>query len=203
MSSMYDIPKTPRGIRERIRRYERNLKKEKETFGAIHDGAGKRYLLGPLYLLAEDLDGALESFRWFEKEFPDDGGEPIHRLSWALALFRSGDHEGAKQKLREAMLTNLYLIPHLLGQTVQEIDMWHGSNLEEPSHLDEMPEEFFSIWDEGALRWAAQLYQGEEFQAVAARYIEIHRRLEDLRPGVERSRLVREASALKRGLRGL
>ena len=73
MSSMYDIPKTPQRIRERIRRYERKLQKEKEESGMIHDGAGKRYFLGPLYLLMDDLDGAVDSFRWFEKEFPDDG----------------------------------------------------------------------------------------------------------------------------------
>lgn len=71
--------------------------------------------------------------------------------------------------------------------------MWHGSNLEEPSYLDDMPQEFFSMWDEGALQWAKRLYYGEEFQSVATRYIEIHRRLSDLRPGAERSRLVREA----------
>ena len=47
MSSMYDIPKTPQKIRERIRRYERKLRKEKEESGMIHDGAGKRYFLGP------------------------------------------------------------------------------------------------------------------------------------------------------------
>ena len=198
MSSMYDIPKTPQEIRERIRRYERKLRKEKEESGMIHDGAGKRYFLGPLYLLLDDLDGALESFRWFEKEFPDDGGEPGHRLSWALALYRSGDYEAAKQKLREAMLTNLYVIPRLLDQEVEEIDMWHGSNDEEPWYLDDMPPDFFSLWDEDALRWAARLYHGEEFQAVATRYIEIHRRLLDLPRGAERSRLVNEVWALRR-----
>ena len=198
MSSMYDIPKTPERIRERIRRYERKLRREKEQFGTIHDGAGKRYLLGPLYLLIGNLDGALESYRWFEKEFPDDSGEPAHRLCWALVLHRVGEGDASKQKLREAMLTNVYLLPRLLGRDVSEIDMWHGSNLEELAYVDEIPTEFFSLWDEESRRWAASLYDGQEFQAVLARYIEIQRLLRSLPVGAERSRLVNEAMELER-----
>ena len=49
MDSFYsDIKK----LQETIKRYEKSLKQEKNKYGAIHDGMGKRYLLGPLYLLA-------------------------------------------------------------------------------------------------------------------------------------------------------
>jgi hypothetical protein len=61
----------------------------------IYDGAGKRYLLGPLSLLLGDLDHALNRFRWFEAEFPDHCGEPSHHLCWALAPYRGGDQEAA------------------------------------------------------------------------------------------------------------
>ena len=64
-------------IRSRLRSYERKLQQEKEKYGYYHDGAGKRYLIGPHYLLLGDNDGALAAFKWFEKEFPDDIGEPI------------------------------------------------------------------------------------------------------------------------------
>ena len=112
---MYELPKEPSLIRERIRRYQRKLRVEKARWGMIRDGAGKRYLLGPLFLLLGDLDNALDCFRWFEAEFPDDCGEPGHHLCWTLALYRGGDHEAAARKLRQTMLMNLYLIPHLLG----------------------------------------------------------------------------------------
>lgn len=75
------LPKDPRKIRERIRSYERELRCEKKEYGGYDNGAGKRYLLGPLYLLMGDFQGAIKSFRWFEKEFPDDGGESGHQAT--------------------------------------------------------------------------------------------------------------------------
>ena len=96
---MFQFPKTPGKIRERIRRYERDLRREQKTHGFIDDGYGKRYLLGPLYLLLGDLSGALESFKWFEQTFPTDMGDPFHHLCWTLALYRSGDLAGASLKL--------------------------------------------------------------------------------------------------------
>jgi len=81
--TMADIPPDPKRIRARIRSYERKLEQERRELGSYHDGAGKRYFLGPLYLLAGDLAGAVRSFRWFEQEFPDDGGDPGQSLCWA------------------------------------------------------------------------------------------------------------------------
>jgi hypothetical protein len=56
------FPKDPTKIRARIRRYERALRKEHDETGYYSDGYGKRYWLGPLYLLMDDLEGALQSF---------------------------------------------------------------------------------------------------------------------------------------------
>ena len=114
-------------IRSRLRRYERDLRKEKERFGAYNDGAGRRYRIGPHYLLLGDNDGAVESFQWFDSEFPDDSGEPGHFLCWSLALHRAGNEIAAARKLRQTMLSNLYLLPHLLGSPVAELDIWHST----------------------------------------------------------------------------
>ena len=201
MSSMYELPKDPRKIRQRIRRYERKLRLEKSEFGWYSDGAGKRYFLGPLYLLMGDLTGAMESFDWFQREFPDDSGGPGHRLCWALALHRSGRTEAAERKLREAMLLNLYILPRLLGSTREEMDIWHSSNWEWPSYVDVIPPEYFSLWDDEALAWATALYHSEEFRDVEARYIEIYWELKSLPVGDRRTQLVDEAERLK-GHRG-
>ncbi len=73
------FPTDPKRIRERIRRYERALKRElKAGYGG--DGYGKRYFLGPLYMLIGDVDGALASFDWYEEAYPDNGGEPYQYL---------------------------------------------------------------------------------------------------------------------------
>ena len=61
-------------------------------------------------MLLEDSDGAVAAFRWFEKEFSDDTGEPGHLLCWSLALHRAGNEIGAARKLLQTMLSNLYLV---------------------------------------------------------------------------------------------
>ena len=194
---MYELPTDPRKIRERIRRYQRKFRSEKAMHGMIGDGAGTRYLLGPLFLLMGDVEGAVESFRWYEGEFPDDSGEPGHHLCWALALHRAGDHEGAERKLRQTMLMNLYLIPALLGDEVDEIDMWHGCSDAEPWYVSEILSELLDLWEEEELDWVRDLYQSKAFHGVRARYIELHKQLKNLPPGPERTKQVTEASSLR------
>ena len=48
-------------IRPRLRSYERKLQKEKKEYGSYRDGAGKRYRVGPHYMLLGDNEGALEA----------------------------------------------------------------------------------------------------------------------------------------------
>ncbi len=191
------FPKDPKKIRARIRSYERALRKEYETYGDYGDGYGKRYLLGPLYLLMDDLEGALKSYAWFEQNFPDDSDYPMNALCWSLALYRSGDLGAAKRKLRETMLLNLYLIPYLLGIEQAEIDMWHGTNLAWKEHLETIPPEIFSLWDDNARQWVRDTYLADDMRRVRERYIEIHRQLQDETEYKKRVQLVDEAFKLR------
>jgi hypothetical protein len=184
-------------IRSRLRSYERKLQKEKKEHGFYRDGAGKRYQIGPHYMLLGDNDGALASFQWFEKEFPDDVGEPGHYLCWSLALYRSGNEVGAAKKLRQTMLTNLYLVPHLLGSPIAELDIWHCSSDAEPGYIECIPEAYFQLWTDAERKWAAGLYESPGFTSVRARYIAISRELNTTRPGPVRNRLVEEMSKLE------
>jgi len=184
-------------IRSRLRSYERKLQQEKKKCGCYHDGAGKRYQIGPHYMLLEDDEGALAAFQWFEKEFPDDAGEPGHLLCWSLALYRSGNEVGAARKLRQTMLSNLYLVPHLLGSPIVELDIWHGSSDAEPGYIECIPEAYFLLWTEAERKWASRLYRSPGFQSVRARYVEISRLLDTTPPGPERSRLVEEMFELE------
>jgi len=195
---MYQFPKEPKKIRERIRRYERELRKEHEKHGFISDDFGKRYLLGPLYMILGDTPGAVQSSEWFDKTFPDDTGEPFQYLCWTLALYRSGDLEAAAQKLRQTMLSNLYLIPHLLGSEPEELDIWHTSNFERKDYLQYAPPEIWGLWDEEALQWVKETYDSPEFCQVRERYIKIYEQLKHERPGPKRSQLVKEAFRLQR-----
>jgi hypothetical protein len=194
---MFQFPKEPKKIRERIKRYEREMRQEYERLGAIDDGNGKRYLLGPLYLVVGDLAGALASFEWFEQMFPDDMGEPFQYLCWALALYRSGNMAGASLRLRQAMLSNLYLIPHLLGMAQDRLNIWHGSNVAEKEYLEYAPPEIWALWDEPALQWAKETYESPELGRIRARYVEIYEQLLSEPRGPKRSQLVSEALGLQ------
>src|SRR5205823_3151951 len=170
---MYVFPQDPTKIRARIRRYERALRREQASYGFINDGGGKRYLLGPLYLLMSDTAGALQSFAWFAQTFPDDSGDPLQYLCWTLALYRAGELEHATVKLRQTMLSNLYLVPRLLGLEQDHINMWSCSNLTEKRYSDEVPEELFALWEPPALHWAYTVYQSAPMQRVRRRYMAI------------------------------
>jgi hypothetical protein len=190
------FPKDPKKLKARIRRYERALRLEHEQFGAYDDSYGKRFLLGPLYLLAGDLPGALKSFKWFEQAFPDDSGEPYHRLCWTLALYRSGDLDAASHKLRQTMLTNLYLIPRLLGIPQSRFDVWHHSNWADEEYAEDSPPEILELWDPAARQWALETYQSVELSRVRTRYVEIFKQLKTEPVGPRRTRLVSEAGRL-------
>ena len=192
------FPTNPRKIKDRITRYERELRKEYETYRLVSDGYGKRYLLGPLYLLLGDLGGALKSFEWFEQTFPGDMGEPFHFFCWALALYRSGDMTGASQKLLQTMLSNLYLLPQLLGYNQPLLNIWHGSNVEDKDYLECIQPEIWNLWDADALQWAQARYESADFKRVRTQYIEIQSQLLTEPIGTRRSQLVTEAFALRR-----
>ena len=191
------FPTDPQKIKARITRYERELRQEYQTHRFIDDGAGKRYLLGPLYLLIGDLAGALKSFAWFERMFPDDSGEPAHMLCWTLALYRSGGIDAAAHKLRQTMLSNFYVLPHLLGREQPRLPIWPGSNWDTQEYLQYIEPEIWALWDATAVRWAETLYDSAEFVRVRTRYIEIYEQLQTAPVGARRSQLVAEASALR------
>lgn len=194
---MYTFPKTPKQIKARIRSYESALRKEKRAHGFYDDSYGKRYLLGPLYLLANDIEGALKNFTWFAGEFTDDIGEPFHHLCWTLALHRAGREKEAVQKLLHTMLSNLYLIPRLLDEVQEEHDMWHASTWGMKDYAGYMPE-LCGLWDDEAKAWARGLYHSEQFTKIRERYVAIYHQLKEERNMPVRKRLVEEASELEK-----
>ena len=185
-------------IRTRLRAYERKLEQEKKKFGHYRDGAGKRYQVGPHYMLLDDNEGALAAFQWFEKEFPDDVGVPDHFLCWSLALYRAGNEFGAAKKLRQTIFSNLYLVPYLLGAPIATLEIWHGSSDAEPSYVEYVPEAYLELWTDAERDWASRLNRSAGFESVRERFIEISRALDITRPGPERSRLVKEMHKLER-----
>ncbi|MGD9487332.1 MAG: hypothetical protein AB7W47_04885 [Calditrichaceae bacterium] len=193
---MTDMPKTPRGIKGLISRYEKALRYEKRTYGDFIDGAGLRYTIGPLYLLMDDVDSALKSFRWFEKNFPDDVGDPLQYLCWSLTLFKKGKLKEAENKLIQTMLLNLYLIPAILGKAQDQKDIYHDSSSEDKLYIDYIPPEYEKLWDNESRIWLTQTCESERFRKYRERNIELRILLEKEPIGSARNKLVNQLSEL-------
>ena len=187
------FPTDKKKLKERINRYRRSLK------GEDRDGAGKRFLVGPMFLLLGDLDGAIEYYAWYTSRFPGDGAEPFNHLSWALALYKSGNLAQANAKLRKTVFSNLYLLPYMLGMEPKPLKIWHGSNWAELDYVLHGPPEFIQLWDIDAKAWATMFYNDPAVAAERERFIEIEARLLDVRSGPERTALVNESSRMRDG----
>ncbi len=199
MTSMIDIPSDPKQIRARIRRYEAGLEREKSKYGAYNDGAGKRYFIGPLYLAMGDLAGAIDAFRWYECEFPDDMGDAGHSLCWALALYRNDDREASAEKLRAVMFQNKFVLPKLLGKDGGDVLVSDETDAFTMAEVEYIPTVFFAMWNEAEIGWAREQYEGKEFSGARSRFVEIERLLETEPVGPLRTKLVRELFRLRRG----
>ena len=156
---------------ERATRLKRALANEQKKYRHIEDGAGKRYLIGPLYVLAGELKKALAHYGWYEKHCSDDVGEPIHYLYWALALYRTAETKKANAKLLETMLQNVYLLPILLGSPPNSYDIWHGSNMEQPDYITQAPPDFLPQLSEEERSWIGEQFDSFRFRRAREEYV--------------------------------
>jgi len=169
--------------------------KDIDQHGQINDGYGKRFLLGPMYMLMDDLEGALQHFEWYEEQLGIEG-ECFQLMCWTLAMLRSGNEDEAKDLLRKTMLTNLYQIPRLLGIPIIPHPIWHSSNKQELDHLEYVPSELYDLWTDDELKWAEDMWESEGIKAIRDECIEIQRQLIDLPPSPERTAAVDRLSEL-------
>jgi len=186
-------------IKATIARYRRLLNKEWKDHNFISDGAGKRFMIGPLYLRIDDTKGAMAHYKWFEKMFDGDSGEPFHRMGWTLTLHRSGFDNDAERMLLIAMLKNLYLFPILFGEDPPVVDGWQGSNWEVLEYITDAPKWMLNLWTADELSWAKSIYYSDQAVKIRERYITINQFLELERPGEKRSELVEESMKLEHG----
>jgi hypothetical protein len=177
------FPEDPKKLRARLRSYERKLKTDHR------DGAGKRFLIGPFYLLLGDTEGALRYYEWYQQSYSDIA-EPFNHLCWALTLYRGQQYERAERKLKDSILCNLYLVSWLLDEPISKLPIWHGSNWAEPEYVTEGPEEFKDLWKKEERLWVKRIATDPNFVAVRDRYISLREMLDHLPIGNERSETV-------------
>ncbi len=189
------FPTDPKKIRERIRRYERAFKNPNHD-----DGAGKRFLLGQLYMLLGDVEGAAKSYRWYKEAFPDDVPEAFNHLCWTLVLLRSGDEKNAKIKFRELVFNNLYIVPIFLGQAPTQYNFRHYSNWSEIEYIMEGPmHEIFSLWNESECAWLRLQWDSAIIQKDIAEYVALQKRLDESHDHKTRKQLIDMALRVAKG----
>jgi hypothetical protein len=177
--------------RDRANRARRELLKEKEKFGAISDGSGKRYRVCVYFILSGAPEKAAEFMEWFEHEFPDDIGEPAFLLYATLAYYRVGSLEKARSYLLDAMLSNIYMLPFLFSRPLPKQDMWHSSTWAMPDYIEEI-EEFLDEPTSQEVEWVRALFEGELFTNIRKKHIETFRALQHTSGFDARSRILSE-----------
>jgi len=95
----------------------------------------------------------------------------MHYVYWALALYRTGETKKANAKLLETMLQNVYLLPILLGSRPETHDIWHGSNMEHPDYVTEVPKELLPQLSEQERVWITEQFDSFRFRRVREEYI--------------------------------
>ena len=172
------------------------MQKERQMYGGISDGYGKRYLIFWLYFILGDLKGASAYIRWYEKTFEDDIGEPVHKLCCALLLRRLRKDKKAKYVLADLMLSNLYLLPKVLGGEAKVPRLRYGSNYSEEEYANEIPAEILAEISDADREWMKQLYDSIEFHRYRKRYVELNEKLDKTDGVQKRSPLVRQIYAI-------
>lgn len=177
--------------RDRANRARRELFKEKEKFGAISDGSGKRYRVCVYFVLSGAPEKATDFLEWFEQEFPDDIGEPAFLLYAALAGYRVGSLRKARRYLLDAMLSNIYMLPHVFSRPMPRQDMWHSSNWVQPDYIYEI-EELLKEPTSQEREWIKAQFDGELFTKVREKYVETFGALQHASDFDTRSRILSE-----------
>lgn len=163
-------------FRDRATRAARELKKEKASFGCINDGGGKRYRIGVFFLLAGDVERANEEFDWFYEEFPDDAGEPIFHLYSAITAYRHGDMSKARRRLLDSMLSNIFLLPYLVGKKFSASGIWHPSNWYHENYIFDK-EELLKEPTNEEKNWISMELSSASFVALRDGYVATYRAL--------------------------
>jgi len=177
-------------IRTKIARVKRALAADKKRWGGYYDdSAGLRYATPGLYLKIRDFKGAMNYFRWFAKNFPDDCCYGEFLLEWSLTLFMLGKVEDAKQKVTEAYLRDTRVLNKFLGREVAMVDETIDSYERDWSAVQVLgysAEE--KDWADFAV-WLEVLLTSEPFQSLSKEYLEIQRRLQAESDPTKRSNL--------------
>jgi hypothetical protein len=184
-------------IRLKIKKIKSELAADKRRWGGFYDDSrGLRYLPLGYYIKLKDHSGGIRYINWFYKNFPDDGGFPEFLFECTIVLFYSKKPEEARRKLFETFSSNTYIIDKFLGNKINQIEKYEGSNIAGIEYLncfnytsaDEELSEF--------TKWLNETYNSDLFKSAANEHIEMQRQLKVEHEYEKRVNLVKKMRAL-------
>ncbi len=164
------------------------------------DNQGARWVVGPLLLLAGDVEAALAEFDRWAMDYGGDIREPRLLYAWALALFRARRPAEGLHVLRSAFFANLHVPPLLLGREVEGRSTAATSNMGWPDHARDIVREFAPAWRDtpGAIERLQVAWDDEETRGDIASWTEHQRELEGAGDRRKRKKHIDAASRIER-----
>jgi len=195
MSSMSTWPTTRSGIRARITTYRRSLAREAGTAGGFGDGYGKRYWLFMLYFLLREDTAARSYMDWYRATFPDDCGEAMSSLCWALLLFRLHRPDEARYRFIQAMECSIPVVATIADDYRGPYGVWN----EELPFAHQVDQQIVAAMTEEERTWIRQLWRDSAIRTVCERRVAYERALPLERDPAVRERLVTDHRAFVMG----
>jgi len=171
---------------------------DKALTGFINDGAGDRYHAALLLIEIADYKGLLDYYDWFYTHFPDDIGFPELHLCWIYAALNTGRDDLLHKHLVELEDINTYVLPKLLGQPVERVEKWEGSNLETEAYADYLLDEHL-FQQQLSPKMKARLLsitQSEVYQEYKQRFLAYQVEIDTLPVGPKRSHTLEKSYEL-------
>lgn len=161
-------------VLKKIKRIKDSLAKEKTTLGCIHDGRGLRYIIPKMLMDIMALTDGKRYYTWFNKNFPDDIGEPYMFVQWMCLFYYRKEYKLAKEIIKKIIHQNIYVIQQILGKPMKKIeDFSHSSNYAEEDYISVEEIEEMSYIDDAFKNWLEKTYASEDIQSILKNYIDL------------------------------
>jgi hypothetical protein len=190
-------PKQTEKLQQKIADIKRILAAEKRRFGCYDDSRGLRYLPTGYFVQLGDYAGGLAWLKWFDKNFPDDGGFPEFLFESAIILFKTGRQKEAAKAAFRTFCSNPYWIDRFLRRPLSPLDIWHSSNLITIEYTESLAYSSLQPELSDFSEWLRDLTNTDDFTGRCNRYIDIYRRLKTETDKERRRSLVQEAFQLE------
>lgn len=159
-------------IKKKIKRIKLTLSAEKRKHGDFDDSRGLRYVPPHYYIQIGDMKGALNYFKWYSLNFPDDLHFPDFLFEWIIVLFKNGKMKEAEQKVIETFYQNTYLFDKFFNRPIQPIAKKEMGNWQIPAFTECLPYNCRQTELADFSEWLEKLLQTDKIQTLFSQYIE-------------------------------